>query len=567
MKRILSILAIMVMLASSSVCAAVSFTADYRYDSLNNGFVVYGTTTDTTVGDEITIEAYFNNKIFDTDVTETVLKDGKTCYESRVITLNAAKPTGKVKFKVYSANHALTLETTEYSYYGMDDAFPVLKTLLEKMKDGDFSGLKSYLVEKSSAEADAPYNYEIIGVDYDLIKDLSSSAGETAGKYAKTVKIDLPESATGKQEEVFEALKEFKNEYFNMSLVGNFANSSSKEKFLTWVSDYEAALNLNAYNSDLYSYFSDNYSKSEFYDILSKESMQISEIDKIKGRLIEVGGLTAIKTGNATAVKNMFDKYKDFITLKYSLGEIQKQTVYGELKGLAFESYEKLAEKYDSLAYDILYSEKGSQSSTPSKKNNSKNNVTFSPSTSTDNKKEDNTSEVFTDMNNASWAKEAVYGLYERNIVSGKTATEFYPNDNITRAEFVKLLVLSKGSELDANEQIFTDVTADDWYFKYVNKAYMLGIVTGDDKGNFNPNALITRQDMATMVYRLIGNGAEKGDLSVFTDSHQISDYAKSAVSYLVAEGIINGMGDGSFAPMQNATRAQAAQLIYNIIK
>lgn len=566
MKRILSILAIIVMLASSSVCAAVSFTADYRYDSLNNGFVVYGTTTDTKVGDEITIEAYFDNKIFDTDVTDTFLKDGKTYYESGVITLNAAKPTGKVKFKVYSANHALTLETTEYSYYGMEDAFSVLKTLLGKMKDGDFSGLKSYLAEKSSSEADAPYNYEIIGVDYDLIKDFSTSAGETAGKYAKTVKIDLPETADGNQEEVFEALKAFKNEYFNMSLVGNFANASSKEKFLTWVSDYEATLDLNAYNSDLYSYFSDNYSKSEFYEILSKESMQISEIDKIKDRLIEVGGLTAIKAGNATAVKNMFDKYKDFITLKYSLSEIQKQTVYGNLKGLAFESYEKLAGKYDSLAYDILYSDKGG-SSTTSSKNNSKNNVTFSPSTSTDDKKEENTTETFTDMNNASWAKEAVYGLYEKNIVSGKTATEFYPNDNITRAEFVKLLVLSKGSELDANEWIFTDVTADDWYFKYVNKAYMLGIVTGDDMGNFNPNSLITRQDMATMVYRLIGNGVEKGDLSVFTDSDQISDYAKSAVSYLVAEGIINGMGDGSFAPMQNATRAQAAQLIYNIIK
>jgi len=140
------------------------------------------------------------------------------------------------------------------------------------------------------------------------------------------------------------------------------------------------------------------------------------------------------------------------------------------------------------------------------------------------------------------------------------------PNDNITRAEFVKMLVAAGNIQLEETTQVFPDVKPEDWFYSYVNTAYKMNLVIGDTAGNFNPDEKITRQDMAVILYRLIGNNVVSGSLSVFTDGEKISSYAKSAVAHLNDIGAINGMGDGTFAPFNNATRAQAAQMIFNVL-
>ena len=172
--------------------------------------------------------------------------------------------------------------------------------------------------------------------------------------------------------------------------------------------------------------------------------------------------------------------------------------------------------------------------------------------------------EIFTDMDGAAWAKAAVKALYEKGIVSGKTNTEFYPNNAVTRAEFAKLLVMCKNALVKDNTQYFNDVAENSWYFDYVNSAYLINAVKGDDNGNFNPNDKITRQDMAVMIYRAMN--MSDADLPDFTDSDEISDYAVNAVGALYSKGIVSGMGNGSFAPRDFATRAQAAQMIYKLI-
>lgn len=176
----------------------------------------------------------------------------------------------------------------------------------------------------------------------------------------------------------------------------------------------------------------------------------------------------------------------------------------------------------------------------------------------------------FIDLNTVEWAYEAIMVLADNGIVNGKTDNEFYPNDKVTREEFAKLLVCMAKLENSAySSDHFTDVDADAWYSKYVNIAYENGICNGIGDGNFGVGNEITRQDMAVMVHNLLksGNEAINPLHTEFADDEDISDYAKPAVSSLSAMGIINGIGDNMFAPKDNATRAQAAVIIYAAYK
>lgn len=174
----------------------------------------------------------------------------------------------------------------------------------------------------------------------------------------------------------------------------------------------------------------------------------------------------------------------------------------------------------------------------------------------------------FTDLGGAAWAAEAINALAERGIVSGKSEGIFAPNDNITRAEFAKIVVSAFGLEDDtATVDIFSDVNEGDWYYSFIAAAYNNGIINGYDNGTFGVNDNITRQDMAVIIYR----AAERAGISfdavneeiTFEDGAEIADYARDAVRTLQTAGIINGISDTEFAPGMNATRAQAAKMIY----
>lgn len=112
----------------------------------------------------------------------------------------------------------------------------------------------------------------------------------------------------------------------------------------------------------------------------------------------------------------------------------------------------------------------------------------------------------------------------------------------------------------------FSDVATTDWYFAAVQWAYKNGVAAGSD-GKFDPNAPITRQDIATILVRYADKVASyilpKTNSAVsFTDSANISSYASAAVTAMQQAGIISGNSDGSFAPTANATRAEAAKMI-----
>ena len=112
----------------------------------------------------------------------------------------------------------------------------------------------------------------------------------------------------------------------------------------------------------------------------------------------------------------------------------------------------------------------------------------------------------------------------------------------------------------------FADVSAGDWFAPYVASAFDAGVVNGISQTEFGASLNITRQDMAVMIFKAskLAAGELKTD---FADFDEISDYAKEAVKAMNSLGIINGRGNGAFCPKENATRAEAAQMIYKALK
>lgn len=166
---------------------------------------------------------------------------------------------------------------------------------------------------------------------------------------------------------------------------------------------------------------------------------------------------------------------------------------------------------------------------------------------------------AFDDLKGYDWAKNAIEELYKNGILNGRADRVFMPGENVTRAEFVKLLcsVINVGE----GSADFIDVSDSDWFAPYVKSATSAGWIFGYE-GRFNPNQPITRQDMAVIIARALN--LETLNNPEFNDSKDIADYALSAVASLTERKIMQGY-DGNFAPLKVATRAEAAMVAYSI--
>jgi hypothetical protein len=174
---------------------------------------------------------------------------------------------------------------------------------------------------------------------------------------------------------------------------------------------------------------------------------------------------------------------------------------------------------------------------------------------------------VFTDIQ-GNWAQSHIEYLTSKGIVNGTGANTFSPNKSLTRAEFIKFLVstLENIDLKSANKGIFKDAENGKWYTDYANWAGEKGIVAGDEKGNFGPNDMITREQMAVMILNFADAMSVKLEMVneriEFKDTSQISSWASKPVSIIQRAGIINGKPDGNFDPKGSATRAEAAKII-----
>ena len=178
---------------------------------------------------------------------------------------------------------------------------------------------------------------------------------------------------------------------------------------------------------------------------------------------------------------------------------------------------------------------------------------------------------AFDDLTEFPWASESIGNLLAKGVISKSDDAKYRPADNITRAEFVKLVVCALYDATEAADGEFADVSKDEWCHSYIAIAAKHGLINGREDGTFGKNDNITRQEMAAVIHRAILDlnlnlPAGLSEYS-FSDDAFIADYAKDAVYALYHTGIMAGMEDGSFAPSENANRAQAACVIDRIMK
>lgn len=186
----------------------------------------------------------------------------------------------------------------------------------------------------------------------------------------------------------------------------------------------------------------------------------------------------------------------------------------------------------------------------------------------TDNKDLPDSKTEFSDVSINHWCYNDIQLLSSVGIVNGYENSAFCPDNTVTRAEFVKMIVLAlEINDSDLAEAPFDDVSDKSWFSPYVDSAFSAGIIKGD--GNlFYPDLNLTREDAAVIVYRaLYGNEQASLTETDFSDESDISAYALSAVASLSDNGIINGFEDGTFRPKNEITRAESVRILSGILK
>ncbi|MFQ9409834.1 MAG: S-layer homology domain-containing protein [Evtepia gabavorous] len=173
----------------------------------------------------------------------------------------------------------------------------------------------------------------------------------------------------------------------------------------------------------------------------------------------------------------------------------------------------------------------------------------------------------FTDVKTGDWFYEAVQYVYDKGMMTGVSADRFAPASTTTRGMIVTILYRLENEPAVSGELPFTDVEAGAWYADAVAWAAANDIVNGTSATTFAPNSPITREQMATMLYRFAqykGMDAVtlQEHLTGYPDGDQVSDYAIPAMNWAVGQGLIAGMENGTLVPQGSATRAQVATIL-----
>lgn len=190
-----------------------------------------------------------------------------------------------------------------------------------------------------------------------------------------------------------------------------------------------------------------------------------------------------------------------------------------------------------------------------------------------DNKKPASKPEVklpFTDVSTSDWFYDDVAFVYENGLFSGTDSRSFSPNASMTRAMLVTVLYRLEGEPTVTGRSSFTDVRSGAYYEKAVIWAAANGIVTGTDSTSFSPDAKVTREQLAAILYRYAQYRKLDTDASAklnsFTDADSVSAYASEALGWAVSESLING-ASGKLMPKGDATRAQVAAILHRFVK
>lgn len=178
-------------------------------------------------------------------------------------------------------------------------------------------------------------------------------------------------------------------------------------------------------------------------------------------------------------------------------------------------------------------------------------------------------SSKFTDVTSAnvgSWAADAIDFMAGNGLVGGTGNNKFSPTGTMTRCDLVLIMYRMAGQpSVTGVENPFSDVTSTDYFYKAVLWAYKNGVVNGTGANTFSPKKNITREQIASILFRYSGATTATGSLTSFTDAGSVSDYATTAMKWAVGAGIIGG-SNGKLNPQGNATRAEVAVMLHRFL-
>ena len=502
-------------------------------------------------GEEITIDVYYPDKTYTDllnadigDYTKILLRRDQTTVGER----------GKYEFKFKVGN----IPTGEYTVrISKTNAKTADDVVVEKLLYSNPNDYKTAVEALNKAANVIELKNIIDNYSTALGIDLSN---ETDSDAVLTIMLNSVKAEKLKSDDV----KSVQN-CFNLSKLVAELNSSKTEN----INNKIMVLDLSKCGLDGYytkSYVNEDVQKNLTSRVSGKN---FDSIPKLYKSLCEQFVLAVIeKSGSNSAIKEVIDGFSEEIGASVS-GFSERNL--SELSGQNYNDYSALKSAID----NIKSSNSGSPSSSGGNRGGgsggsiggTKTYPTVVPDT--DNKDIELNYYVFDDLDSVEWAREPICKLAEMGVLRGKEYRLFYPNDNITREEFVKMLTVAYKLNIENKTAKFTDVNADDWFMPYVAAALENGIVNGVSDDMFGTGQNITRQDLAVMAYNAaLKNGVEFNteDVQKFSDDDKISDYAKTAVYALKSQDIVNGIDSKNFAPQDTATRAEAAKILYALI-
>lgn len=177
----------------------------------------------------------------------------------------------------------------------------------------------------------------------------------------------------------------------------------------------------------------------------------------------------------------------------------------------------------------------------------------------------------FTDVRKEDWFYPAVLYTYQANVMQGIGSQLFGPDQTISRAMVAQILYNIEGSPSISDAKTFQDVSLDAWYAPAVLWAANNHLVLGYETGLFEPDADISREQLAVLLFRYTEfkglDASARGNLSFYHDSASISSWAKNAISWADAAGLMAGTDTGNLNPLDTASRAETATLFMRYLK
>lgn len=570
MKKFISILMVFLMLmtmTSFSAFATSDITLNVSFNKADSSLNISGIID--SARDRIPLTLHISRNGTTIAGAEIFVK-GKTeagvPFTFNPIILGATIPSGTLDIEV-TASMINIKKSTTFEYVGIDNQFNAIKRVDDAQKAGNLT----LFVQEVRATADD------LGIDISTFDDLSDSAEVIAKEVLSTLALNLPEDFSTEERcsQISEEIEKYKDKYCEAVALGEFFDVTSAGDLKAWYDTYKTVygflVNIPATEADetkMLSYFDEAIMSEGYLNRLANMS-SIRKIEDLNIAMKHQALLQEVEDSHPNIISRLLTDFPQLFTgVNYqgynSLTTTQQSAVNIAVTGKVYSSLNALANEINAqilVASTSTYVPGESNTSTGGKGGKGGTGNYLAPAESLETVK----TELFDDIDSVSWAKEAIIYLYDAGIVSGKGNNKFAPNDNVTRAELAKMLVLGFGLESKGDAKIFKDVATGAWYADYVSVAASNGLINGDEKGRFNPDKPVTRQDAAVMMYRAIKTD-EKTEKAFFEDYNDIADYSEAAVDYMYQKGIINGIGDGKFAPKSNVTRVQVAKMLYLLL-